>query len=216
MPPLAGILHPTRLAALLALGLAPITLFAAPQPPADSQWRLASIATLDTLDPRLTTLVVDGDGNLSGMAGCNNYRRDWQGDGYAEIAVTRKMCADDRMRQETAFLDVLRQTTDWKTGDRRLVLRDAEGTRLAMMLEPITRRYHFVCGEETIRFDVVGDERIRLTHADGTLDLKRVPSASGSRYESEDGKTVFWGKGTQGRFEVNQETRECRQVPNPQ
>jgi len=203
------------LAALLAMTLAPMTTLAAEQPPTDSQWRLADITALDTIDPSLTHLVVDAEGNLGGNAGCNTFRRQWQDDGYAEIAVTRKMCDEDRMRQETAFLEALRQTADWTVDGRTLLLRNAEGQRLAMMLEPITRRYHFVCGEETIRFDVVGKDRIRLTHAGGTVDLNRTRAASGSRYESEDGETVFWGKGTQGRFEVGDSTRECRQIPNP-
>lgn len=207
----------TRLAIGLGalLALTPMTLPAAEHPPADSRWVLTDIASLDTIDPSITRLEVDGEANIGGTAGCNRYRATWDGNRYSDIGLTRKSCDEYRMRQEEAFLAALRVTVDWEMDDGRLILRDREGKRLAVMNEPLTRRYHFVCGEETIRFEVIAPERIRLTHAGGTLILEQTRSASGARYASDDDRVVFWGKGTQGRFEVDGESRECRQIPNP-
>jgi len=201
------------LAGLLAL--APLSVSAADRPPADSQWRLATLPGVGTIDPSQTRLRVDAQGNLSGKAGCNTFRQDFSESGYGEIALTRKTCPEANMRQEEAFVEALRRVEDWQVEDRRLTLRDAQGERLAVLIEPATRRYHFVCGEETIRFEALDRETIRLTHAGGTLDLSRVRAASGARYESEDGQVVFWGKGTTGRFEVDGSARDCEQIPAP-
>jgi len=186
---------------------------AAPMPPTDSHWRLANIATLPTIDPSITDLVVDSDGNLSGVAGCNHYRQARKGDGYGEIAVTRKACSDEKMRQEKAFLDVLRHTQEWQMDDERLLLKDGSGRTLAMMLEPIVPTYHFDCQGERVVFDAIRRGEMRLTHDDTTVMMKQTESASGSRYEDESGDIVFWGKGTEGRFTRGERSWECRQVP---
>ena len=200
--------------ALLGLAAAPLVL-AASMPPADSHWRLSNIANMPSIDPSITDLMVDADGNLSGIAGCNRYRQTRQADGYGEIAMTRKLCSDEKMRQEKAFLDALRHTTDWQTDEERLLLKDEEGRTLAMMLEPIVPTYHFDCQGERVVFDAIRRGEIRLTHADTTVMMSKTESASGSRYRDESGEIVFWGKGTQGRFTRDGETRECRQVPAP-
>ena len=212
---IASILHlPRLIVALLSLTAAPL-LFAASTPPADSHWRLSNIATLPTIDPSITDLMVDADGNLSGVAGCNHYRQPHGNGGYGEIAVTRKLCSDEKMRQEKAFLDVLRQTDDWQMDEERLLLKDASGRTLAMMLEPIIPTYHFDCQGERVVFDVIRRGDIRLTHADTTVMMSKTESASGSRYEGESGEIVFWGKGTQGRFTRDGKTLQCQQVPAP-
>ncbi|MDG4867702.1 META domain-containing protein [Guyparkeria sp. 1SP6A2] len=203
------------LAAGLMLGLASPATLAADTPPADSHWRLANIATLESIDPTITDLVVDAQGNLSGLAGCNTYRRSLGADGYQETVLTRKACSDLKMKQEAAFLEVLRHTTDWQRDGRRLLLKGPDGRNLAVMLEPITRSYHFDCGGQTIAFDVLRRGQIRLTHGDQTVLMHKTTSASGSRYENGGGNVIFWGKGQQGTFEVDGDKRDCRQVPDP-
>lgn len=205
----------TCLAAGLVFGLASPATLAADTPPADSHWRLANIATLESIDPTITDLVVDAEGNLSGLAGCNTFRRPLGPDGYQETAVTRKTCSEGKMKQEAAFLEVLRHTTDWQQDGKRLLLKGPDGRNLAVMLEPITRSYHFDCGGETIAFDVLRRGQIRLSHDDQTVLMHKIPSDSGSRYENEDGSILFWGKGQQGTFEVDGDKRDCRQVPDP-
>ncbi|WP_372591915.1 META domain-containing protein [Guyparkeria sp.] len=213
--PTRTIRHLAAAGALLATTLTPLSLSAADRPPIDSQWRLANIVTLQNIDPTLTDLVVDADGNLSGVAGCNTYRRSWNEDGYGEIAVTHKMCGEARMQQEEAFLEVLENTVDWQIDGERLYLKGPDGRNLAMMLEPITRSYHFDCEGKTIAFDVLRRGQIRLFHDSESVLMTRTESASGSRYESQDGDVVFWGKGQEGTFEADGEKRDCRQVPNP-
>lgn len=202
-------------AAGLMLGLASPAALAADTPPADSHWRLANIATLESIDPTITDLVVDAEGNLSGLAGCNTYRRPLGPDGYQETALTRKTCSEGKMKQEAAFLEVLRHTVDWQQDGKRLLLKGPDGRNLAVMLAPITRSYHFDCGGETIAFDVLRRGHIRLSHGDQTVLMHETASASGSRYENEDESVIFWGKGQQGTFEVDGEKRDCRQVPAP-
>ncbi|KTG17592.1 MULTISPECIES: META domain-containing protein [unclassified Guyparkeria] len=205
---------PRLIVALLGLTATPL-LFAASMPPADSHWRLSNIATLPTIDPSLTDLMVDADGNLSGVAGCNDYSQPRENGGYGEIAVTRKLCSDEKMRQEKAFLQALRHTEEWQVDEERLLLKDDAGRTLAMMLEPIIPTYHFDCQGERVVFDVIRRGDIRLTHDDTTVMMSKTESASGSRYADESGEIVFWGKGMQGRFTRDGRTRECRQVPAP-
>ncbi|WP_410473953.1 META domain-containing protein [Guyparkeria sp. TX1] len=209
----------TRGARALAFGLAAVLLApmaqAAPTPPSDTHWRLANVAGLDSIDPSITDLVVDTEGNISGVAGCNQYQRPLSDDGYGEIAVTRKSCSDSQMEQEAAFLQALEHTREWDTDGERLLLRNAQGRTLAMMLEPITRTYHFDCQGQSVVFDVIRRGQIRLSVDDETVLMQREESASGSRYRDEDGEMTFWGKGTEGRFTRDGETRECQQVPPP-
>lgn len=209
----------TRGARALAFGLAAGLLApmaqAAPTPPSDTHWRLANVAGLDSIDPSITDLVVDTEGNISGVAGCNRYQRPLSDDGYGEIVVTRKSCSDSQMEQEAAFLQALEHTREWDTDGERLLLRDAQGRTLAMMLEPITRTYHFDCQGQSVVFDVIRRGQIRLSVDGESVLMQREESASGSRYRDEDGEMTFWGKGTEGRFTRDGETRECQQVPPP-
>ncbi|MFO7808435.1 META domain-containing protein [Guyparkeria sp.] len=210
----------TRGARALAFGLAASLLspvaHAASIPPADTHWRLANVAGLESIDPSITDLVVDTEGNLSGVAGCNQFQRPRSGNGYGEIAVTRKSCTESQMEQEEAFLKALKRTREWDTDGERLLLRDAQGRTLAMMLEPITRTYHFDCQGQSVVFDVIRRGQIRLSVDGETVLMQRERSASGSRYQDENGEMTFWGKGTEGRFTRDGETRECEQVPPPE
>jgi putative lipoprotein len=212
-------MHDTRTAARLASAACALAALlggqalAAPTPPPESQWRLSNLHSLGSIDPSATTLRVDAAGNLSGNAACNRFRRAHSADGYGEITLTRKRCIDDVMAQETAFLAALRATRDWHLDGERLLLSDGEGRTLAVMLEPVTRRYRFDCEGEPLRFDVIGRDRIRLTHADTTVVMQRERSASGARYRDESGEITFWGRGTEGRLTRDGRTRECRQLP---
>lgn len=199
----------------IALGIATAPAGAAPTPPTDTHWRLGNVVGLQELDPTITDLVVDSEGNLSGIAGCNHFRRELGDDGYAATIVTRRSCSEARMRQETAFLQAIERTRDWEHDGERLLLRDAEGRTLAMMLEPITRSYHFDCEGKAVVFDVIRRGQIRLTVDDRTVLMQREESASGSRYRDKDGTITFRGRGTTGRLTRGDETRECRQVPPP-
>ncbi|MFN2381345.1 MAG: META domain-containing protein [Guyparkeria sp.] len=209
----------TRTICALALGLSaalatPMTLASA-TPPTDTHWRLANVAGLERIDPTITDLVVDAEGNLSGVAGCNQYRRPLDDDGYGAIAVTRKSCPEAKMQQEAAFLQALEHTREWDADGERLLLRDAQGRTLALMLEPITRTYHFDCQGKSVVFDVIRRGQIRLSVDGETVLMDQVESASGSRYRDEDGDMTFWGKGSEGRFTRDGDTRECQQVPPP-
>lgn len=199
----------------LAMALIAPLASAASTPPTDTHWRLANMAGVESIDPTITDLVVDAEGNLSGVAGCNRYRRPLGDDGYGEITVTRKSCPEDRMEQEAAFLRALEHTREWDTDGERLLLRDGQGRTLAMMLEPITRTYRFDCEGKSVVFDVIRRGEIRLNVDDRTVLMQRVESASGSRYRDEDGEMTFRGKGTEGRLTQDGETRECEQVPPP-
>lgn len=215
---MGSLFSPTTLRALplaLAAGLMAPGAGAASAPPNDTHWRLANVAGLDGIDPTITDLVVDSEGNLSGVAGCNRYRRELDADGYGEIGLTRKSCSDARMEQERAFLRALERTREWDHDGERLLLRDAKGRTLAMMLEPITRTYHFDCQGKDVVFDVVRRGQIRLTVDGRTVLMQREESDSGSHYSDEDGEIGFRGKGSEGRLTLHGETRECRQVPPP-
>lgn len=75
------------------------------------------------------------DGRLSGSAGCNNYMTGYTVDGDAisiePAATTRKMCAEDVMQQESAYLAALLMAETFNIQGDRLELRTADGALVA-------------------------------------------------------------------------------------
>jgi heat shock protein HslJ len=81
------------------------------------------------------TAVFAEDGTLSGSAGCNRYSTSFAAEAGAlsigPIVSTMMACADEVMRQETAFLAALDSATAYTIEGEQLALRDSDGSLLA-------------------------------------------------------------------------------------
>jgi heat shock protein HslJ len=79
------------------------------------------------------TLVFDGDGTLSGSAGCNAYSAPYQvnetGIGVERIIATKASCAEPAgiMEQERAYLDLLRSAAGYRIVGDTLAVIDGNG-----------------------------------------------------------------------------------------
>ena len=77
------------------------------------------------------SLEFDGAGGASGSAGCNRFRASYLVDGktisFGEAALTRKMCEESVMDQESAFLKALERSSVVRIEADRLELRDDDG-----------------------------------------------------------------------------------------
>ncbi len=86
------------------------------------------------LDTEITAMFGE-DGRLTGSAGCNNYMTGYTVDGNTisiePAATTRKMCADDVMQQESAYLAALLMAETFDIQGDRLELRTADGALVA-------------------------------------------------------------------------------------
>ncbi|ACK70992.1 protein of unknown function DUF306 Meta and HslJ [Gloeothece citriformis PCC 7424] len=82
-------------------------------------------------------LVIDDQGKLRGNAGCNQYQSQWKGTAenfqISPPISTKKFCNQPEgiMEQETAYLSSLEKVNSWEIEGSNLVLKDAEGNRLA-------------------------------------------------------------------------------------
>jgi heat shock protein HslJ len=86
------------------------------------------------VDTQITALFSE-DGQLTGSAGCNNYMAGYRVDGdtiaIEPAATTRKMCAEDVMQQENAYLAALVMAQTFTIQGDTLELRSAEGALIA-------------------------------------------------------------------------------------
>ena len=77
------------------------------------------------------TLEFDESGSAAGSAGCNNYRADYTVDGnsvaFGLPIATRRVCPEEVMAQETAFLEALPRGTTFRIEANRLEIRDDGG-----------------------------------------------------------------------------------------
>lgn len=86
------------------------------------------------LDTEITAMFGE-DGRLTGSAGCNNYMTGYTVDGdkiaIEPAATTRKMCAEEVMQQESAYLAALLMAETFDIQGDRLELRTADGALVA-------------------------------------------------------------------------------------
>jgi heat shock protein HslJ len=114
-------------------------------------WELRSYnsgeeALVSSLAGTEITAVFDGDGSLAGSAGCNSYTASYETDGdsvtIGPVATTRMMCAEPEgiMEQEAAFLAALGSATTYQIRGETLELTDDDGTRIAILAQPVLSR----------------------------------------------------------------------------
>lgn len=120
-----------------------ILIAAPPAPLEGTEWQLYAAndlqgAVVDPLPDSRITALFDGDGNLSGSSGCNDYTATYEIDGNAlvigTIASTRMMCSEPEgiMDQETAYLSLLESTASYEILADLLALGNANGVRVLL------------------------------------------------------------------------------------
>jgi heat shock protein HslJ len=82
------------------------------------------------------TLQFGTDGALTGFGGCNNFSGQYASSAPPDLAIsgiasTKKACAEDVMKLETAYLTALGNTATYKREGTTLNLRDASGATQA-------------------------------------------------------------------------------------
>lgn len=104
-------------------------------------------------------------------------------------------------------------TTLWRT-DTALnpFAADVQQDNIALVLKRVGGKnkplptWHYRCDDVEFTFAPGIDENARLHFDNRTYQLKRVPSASGARYEGEG--LMFWSKGPDGMLNVGRKTYE--------
>ena len=125
-------------------GQAILVFDAAPQNPLLGSWVVDSYAnapgsqTVPISGTELTA--VFGIANVGGSSGCNTYDGAYGTNGtvvrIGRIATTRKICADDVMTQETAFIQALEGAALVERRGEALVLRDRNDDVIVAMSKP--------------------------------------------------------------------------------
>lgn len=108
---------------------------------AGTSWRATGInngkgAVAGTADTDKVTAVFGEAGDLSGSAGCNNYRGTWTASGTDKLAIgplatTKKLCEPPLNALEQQYLTALATVTTYQINGTTLTLRDETGAAQA-------------------------------------------------------------------------------------
>jgi heat shock protein HslJ/membrane-bound inhibitor of C-type lysozyme len=188
-------------------------------------WLVEDIAGQGVIDRAQSTISFDTSGRVSGSAGCNRYTGvatiESEALRFGSLATTKRACVPALMDQEQKFLSAMEGVRGYSADANGLLqLKGANGEpllRLAPMprealdrsgpaspgagaAPPPSRTVVFVCDEGEF-FVRMSPGQVELVLSDRTLVLPQVPAASGAKYQ--EGRTVFWNKGNEARFEID-------------
>lgn len=104
-----------------------------------TEWQVVRVLEQDVIEPAELTLLFDNNGNISGLAGCNQYggkfNRNLQDLSFSELLSTRKMCfGEELMNLEADFLASLGKVNTFHitpNGTLVLFLPEEQGTIVA-------------------------------------------------------------------------------------
>ncbi|EFO33857.1 conserved hypothetical protein [Roseibium sp. TrichSKD4] len=101
-------------------------------------WKAEEIAGEPVNAKVQSTLGIKHDGQVSGSGGCNNILGQMEGDrdtvSFGPLATTKKLCPDDVMKQEYAFLSALNEARSYTANKTTLELVDGSGNLLAKLV----------------------------------------------------------------------------------
>ncbi len=87
-------------------------------------------SSLSSVQAAQPTMTFDQEGQLNGNAGCNDYFASYKVDGnkltISDSGATLKLCEEDVMAEETAFLAALNKVVSYQITGNSLQVRDAE------------------------------------------------------------------------------------------
>lgn len=95
-------------------------------------WRLISATGMDNLSDVVMTLHFREGSTLDGLSGCNSYNASYTVEGnkmeISPIMSTKKVCIDERMVGERAYLAALQETAMYSSAGNQLTLSNADGS----------------------------------------------------------------------------------------
>jgi heat shock protein HslJ len=101
-------------------------------------WQLVSLNGASPVEGSTITLVFDGDGRASGLAGCREYTATYEAEGDRIHFLSQSMSGDEDCLadealywQEGAYTDALTWATSFRFGEGRLEIETARGELLA-------------------------------------------------------------------------------------
>lgn len=108
----------------------------------DITWQAESIGDTTVVANARPTLSIAGDMRAGGRGGCNSYFAQAKLTGeslrFSAVAATRMACeAADVAAQESGFFAALAATRFWRLRDGKLVLLDAGGRDVAILIESV-------------------------------------------------------------------------------
>lgn len=93
-----------------------------------------NVVSSGSMKPAQQTLVFDQSGKLNGNAGCNDYFADYTVEGtsltISDSGATLKLCEEEVMAEETAFLAALEKAASYQITGTSLQLKDADNNTL--------------------------------------------------------------------------------------
>ncbi len=104
-----------------------------------TRWLAEDIQQRGVIDYLQTTLSIDDEGGVAGLAGCNRYAGSISSDGmqlaFSPLASTRMACMPVLDDQEQRFFEALGRTTQYRIDREGLRLLDAEGEEVLRFSE---------------------------------------------------------------------------------
>ena len=98
-------------------------------------WRPVAIGEASIPDDSGMYILFEVDGSITGHGGCNRFsgslEKSDSGIAVGQLSATRMACADVIMGRESAFIDAVQKTTDFRSGGDRMSLLDSDGNILA-------------------------------------------------------------------------------------
>lgn len=130
----------TRSAILLAIALTAVPVTAAGSDPlAGSEWRPVEIAGTATPEDVEVFLQFRAEGAVAGMAGCNRFTGSYAIEDetleFSPLAATMMACPDPQMQVEQLLFAALGQVRGFARDRVDLVLSDAEGAPLVVLIQ---------------------------------------------------------------------------------
>lgn len=120
---------------------------AATVPLESTYWKLTELggmAAVGGADANEASLVLNAEGKkLTGSTGCNrivgSYKLNKRSLHFKSAGVTKMACPDALMKQEEAFVEILKQTTNYRVVGETLELRDKEDVLAKFQARPQPR-----------------------------------------------------------------------------
>jgi heat shock protein HslJ len=107
-----------------------------------SSWTLVEGEGITTPDNVSLTIAFEA-GRVSGSGGCNRFTGSYQEEGarisLGTLASTRRACAEEIMRTESAYFSALESASSWSATSDELVLADVSGRALLRYVSRATR-----------------------------------------------------------------------------
>jgi putative lipoprotein len=102
-------------------------------------WRPVSVGDKEIAEDSGMFVLFEVDGSIKGHGGCNGFfgslEKAGSGIGVGPLGATRMACPEEVMDRETAFMEAVQNTRDFRSGSGRMSLIDVDGNVLAEFVD---------------------------------------------------------------------------------